>query len=577
MRRRAPRVRARVSSSPGPISVPGLGCAETLHFVRASGAGTALLVALALSAGPASAQRSRFGDIPDEPVERTLDHYPESNEHRHDLWFSAVAGRGGAFLGVGSDQCYSIAAAQGAELVFLVDYDPLVTRLHRALASLIRECPDAACLRARLEPSAEAASAAHITAALGDGWESERTARAFLVHRPLLRAHLAGLSAVPSWVSRADWYAHLHRLAREDRLVARTADLRGPSTLRAVGRAARREGVRFEVLYLSNAEEYFDYEPRFVANLEALPASDRALVLRTLRDRRLARPHGDRAWHYGVEPLADLLRRIRDLGYADSSYLVRDLVDSGAGDSELSVLDERVPARARPGPRRWWLEASAPRRAHDGPRRESRVLLAARRALRPAGAVDLAGTGLAHAGPAALGLDPRTSAPLVLSGEPSPPAIARAEVPEDALYALLLDVAARELLPPVLSGAELEEEAASLERAPAAADLYAAYRLRERLLEVCPADRRAAGRAAAALRACRAVIELVRPVPTRRAQPAWPERERRITRALSAIARAGDELALDPAARTAALARLAAIARGMRPLDAGAATAPRDP
>ena len=87
-----------------------------------------------LLASSASAQG--WESVPDEPVERTAEHYPETNERAHSLYYPVVAGRGGGYLGVGSQQSYSIAAAQGADPIVLVDYDPVVTRLHRALVVL---------------------------------------------------------------------------------------------------------------------------------------------------------------------------------------------------------------------------------------------------------------------------------------------------------------------------------------------------------------------------------------------------------------------------------------------------------
>jgi hypothetical protein len=542
-------------------------------FLRLAPAALVLLAAV-----PAAAQS--FEDVPDEPVARTSEHYPQTNERRHDLFFPRVAGRGGAYLGVGSDQSYSIAAATGAEAIFLVDYDPVVTRLHRALGALILRCPDAACLRASLRPDAEEASARAVAEAVGEDWEGRRTVRAFRLHRPLLAARLEELSERDGWLTRPEWYAHLRGLHRRGRVVARTADLTGPTTMRAIGEAARRAGLVFEVLYLSNAEEYFSYGSGFVENLAALPANDSTVVLRTLRDRRLSRAPGDPGWHYDVQPLADLLRRIRDHGYRDSSWIVHDLAAAPtdpALPSGLSVLDERTPVRGEAGPRRWWLHlrGDAPRRPRS--RRASRVLRTARRAILPAltgerasrlRTLDLGGTGLARMGTAALPEDPRSGETFVLSGEPfDPEGAPRVEAPEDSLVALLVDGVVRDVLPVALERAGLDEEAERLERAPAAADLYAAHRLRERLLEICPPSRRARGEVGLALGACRHATRLIRPAPNARARLEWPERRRRMSRALASLARRVRRL--DPEEGGAALLRLverlATVARAVRP------------
>jgi hypothetical protein len=530
-----------------------------------------LAVAVAIAPSAVRAQ-PQWQNVPDEAVERALDHFPESNEHRHDLFFAEVAGRGGAYLGVGSDQSYSIAAAQGADTIVLVDYDPVVTRIHRALTALMARCEEAACLMRALEPAQEEASARAIRAALGGGWEAERTHRTFLEHRPLLRRNLARQRERDTWIGRPDWYARLHHLAREGRIVARIADLRGPRAMPQIAREARRGGLVFSVIYLSNAEEYLEYEGGFADNLAALPSHPSTIVLRTLRDRRLSRAPGDRAWHYDVQPLADLMRRIREEHYADSSYLVRDLIDAARDERPgLSRLDENVRAQGERGPARWWLDViTRPAAREDERGSRSRLLTSFARAVRPAldpsraarlDAIDLDGTGVAHLGPSPLPIDRRTNARFVLSGEPVDEAIARADVPEESLLALLLDAIAREVLPPLFAREGRVEQARSLERAPAVADLYAAYRLRERLLEICPP--RGSGSDEGAMRACRAATRIVIPAPTRRTRPTWIESEGRVRTALRTIARENERVDPGSTRLIDALSRLAEVARSM--------------
>ncbi|MCB9594749.1 MAG: hypothetical protein H6719_18660 [Sandaracinaceae bacterium] len=523
-----------------------------------------------LLASSASAQG--WESVPDEPVERTAEHYPETNERAHSLYYPVVAGRGGGYLGVGSQQSYSIAAAQGADPIVLVDYDPVVTRLHRALVVLVASCPDVACLRARLRPESERESAAAIATALGDGWSAQRTTREFRVHRPLLARRIDELGREESWVSRDDWYTHIRGLARRGRIIARIADLRGDATLPAVARVARAEGVSFRVVYLSNAEEYFSYGPQFLQNVSGLPHPEDAVVLRTLRDRRLPRASGDSMWHYDVEPLDDLVTRIRDHGYADSSWIVNDLLRSEVahGPDGSSRLDARTPAAAAPSSRRWWLEQTAPRPPSGGRARgPSRMLVATRRAILPAldptrqrqvRALDLEGSGLSRLRDARLPPDPRTGAAFVLSGEPGEAASTLVPEPENNLQAMLLDALAREVLPTLYARAGADDVAASLREAPAAADLYAAYRMRERLLEVCPPGARAAGPLGRATRACRHASRMVQPVPTARARPSWSSQQARLGRSVRGVAR---EASADPEAAdalVAALGRLAAVA-----------------
>lgn len=534
---------------------------------------TLVLALVGLAPSEAFAQAGAFDRVPDETVSRQSEHFPVTNEARHDVYFPAVEGLGGAMLGVGFDPSYTLAAVSGAELLALVDYDPVVVRLHRAMVALLAHCEDVACLRASLEPDAERRTAERLARALPSGWESSRVVRAFRVHRPLLRRRIAELAELPSCVSRPAWYAHVHELARAGRIVPRVADLRGPRTLRALGRAARHEGLTFRVLYLSNAEEYFSYEGGFTNNLAALPTDARSVVLRTFRDHRLPRPENEHAWHYDVQPVDDLRARIAQ-GYADSSWLLRDLLASRPREG-LSRLDASVPALGARGPQRWWLSdrPEAPRvDRRDGIR--SRLLLLYQRSIarglsrgprRTIRRVELSDTGVARIGRVTLPDDPRTGAPYVLSGAPAPDAPAEVE-PEWALTAMMFDALAREALPRLFERAGLADDAARLRAAPPAHDLYAAYRLRERVLERCPPRRRARGDEGRALRACRELARVVQPVSTTRSLPDFDARRARVGGALRSFAAATRRLAPGEgeAELVEVLRRLAGLARTLR-------------
>jgi hypothetical protein len=57
-------------------------------------------------------------------------HYVISNEDRHDLWLPTVQNKGGAYIGVGTDQNYVLAGWQRPELMVLFDFDQVVVNLH---------------------------------------------------------------------------------------------------------------------------------------------------------------------------------------------------------------------------------------------------------------------------------------------------------------------------------------------------------------------------------------------------------------------------------------------------------------
>ncbi len=79
-----------------------------------------------------------------------IDHFTVSNEYRHDLWFDDLRGLGGAYVGVASDQNYTLIATARSEIAYLIDLDRQVVDLHGIYASLISVAPDPAAFMALL-------------------------------------------------------------------------------------------------------------------------------------------------------------------------------------------------------------------------------------------------------------------------------------------------------------------------------------------------------------------------------------------------------------------------------------------
>jgi hypothetical protein len=263
-------------------------------------------------------QRAVFLAGPEDSLIKTPIHYMKSNEVRHDVFFPYVAGKGGAYVGVGSDQNYTLAAAAGSELVFLLDIDQSVVDLHRCYEALIEASPDPQTLYARWSPAGAAESAQIIEAAyaaLPDA-DRRRIVRLYKAAREtvyihldrVLRRHQGGQPT--SWMSNPEMYAYVRALFLADRVRMMAGDLTGPSSLQTVGAAAKALGVPIRVVYFSNAEEYFDYNRQFVANVDALVGDDDAVLLRTIYSKDWI--HADQLWAYQVQALPDFHARLGD-------------------------------------------------------------------------------------------------------------------------------------------------------------------------------------------------------------------------------------------------------------------------
>lgn len=285
------------------------------------------------------AQRARLAAIPDEHTPDPGEHYPVSNEWRHDLWQPSIQDLGGIYVGVGADQGYTLAAVQNASLALLVDFDPVVPLVHRMYSVLIPVSDSPAALAARFSNAqAQQTRAMLDTGLMGD---PQRTAILRLFDRTRTRwARYMGAVMRSrygsTWLGDATLYARVRALFQSGRIVARNGDVTAATTLRDIGRVSQEFGVPVRVIYFSNAEQFFPYTPDFTLNMQGMNTDARTVVLRTFRHRGTTYPAGDR-WHYVVEPFSDFQARLEG-GLRHSRNLVAEIVRQRGGVPGLTVL-----------------------------------------------------------------------------------------------------------------------------------------------------------------------------------------------------------------------------------------------
>lgn len=278
------------------------------------------------------AQRAVLADLPRETIPLPGEYYYRSNELRHDLLADDLHGRGGAVVGVGPDQLYTLAALSDAELIVGTDYDARVPALHRLYGVLVPRSETAPELIARFAPAQEAETLALLRAELEAG--DEQPLRMFErlrqdLYEYLQRQHAREHREAPTtWMADPGYYAHVRDLFRAGRVVARTGDLTGTTTVRAVGAALHELGIPLRIFYLSNADQFFRYTDDFIANVEALPADEKTIVVRSIRNPELPNARRDR-WHYIVQEHADFVERLQIGYFRRSQVIVQELIDAG--------------------------------------------------------------------------------------------------------------------------------------------------------------------------------------------------------------------------------------------------------
>lgn len=249
---------------------------------------------------------------------KPVEHYTVSNEYRHDLWFPFLQGLGGAYVGVASDQNYTLIAAARSEVAFLIDLDRQVVDLHAIYQALIEAAPDPAAFLAYFGAGAGARRSAQATLTAGlRGLEKDR-ARAlefFAAQREVLAAYLHNVRDEQrgSWLNDPQAYAYVRAMFQAGRIRILQGNLAGRASMPAIADSARALGLSIRVLYLSNAEEYLFYTDRYADNVRDLPTDARGVVLRTIHDRFEGWEscgEGDKRWNYQVQTLTDYQQRL---------------------------------------------------------------------------------------------------------------------------------------------------------------------------------------------------------------------------------------------------------------------------
>ncbi len=301
------------------------------------------------------AQRAAFfGPGADEPAaelggvteERKGQHYVTGNERTLEAFYPRIRELGGAYVGVGSDQAYLLLGWSRAELAWLVDYDPVVVELHAVYHALFTaaETPEQFLALWQKDNKDQAIAALHAAYPGAPGAAREALYRRYRarVAKRLGQLQVTMTAAgVPTFLTDAGEYTYVRTLIQAGRVRALLADLSRDGAIRQIGAAARALNTPVRVVYLSNAEEYWERLPQpFRDNLAALHIDDRSVVLRTLlswqanQDYRYnAQPvHNYKQWlaSPAVRSIYDVVRRKATIEPGINFFETTDLPDEEA-------------------------------------------------------------------------------------------------------------------------------------------------------------------------------------------------------------------------------------------------------
>lgn len=269
-----------------------------------------------------SEQKTAFMAGDEERIYSKREHFTISNEFRHDLWFPYVKDIGGVYIGVATDQNYTLMAVARSELGYLIDLDRQVVNLHRVYMALISQSADPDAFLARFEAKAIKATKALLEPALADMTARDRSDALKFVedNQKALYDYLKGVRNTKrgelgvTWLADKALYDYIRRMVETGRLRPINGNLLGKKAMATISASITALGKKVGILYISNAEEYMYYTPQFASNVRALPATDSGVVLRTIHTRfeGWESAPGDWRWNWQVQPLTDFQTRLGD-------------------------------------------------------------------------------------------------------------------------------------------------------------------------------------------------------------------------------------------------------------------------
>lgn len=268
--------------------------------------------------------------------------YVLSNEWRHDVTFPKLKGLGGVYIGVATDQNYTMAAAMQAELLVTMDYDAEVVAMHRIYHAFIAASPTAQDLRAWFRQQNAYKAGELLVNTAPNKEEGARLAKLYGRYRDRVAIYLFHVANIrvgnrhPSWLGDPEAYNYIRGLVQSGRVLAVQGDLNGTTTLRSIGDTARALGLKVHVIYTSNAEGFFKYSQNFKDSLASLPHDEKSVMLRTFKH-GMTSPPGD-LWHYNLHQLDDFLERLKLPAYVNIYRVMQDLQKSPEGQKRIEPI-----------------------------------------------------------------------------------------------------------------------------------------------------------------------------------------------------------------------------------------------
>jgi len=285
-------------------------------------------------------------------------HYLACNEKTLQIFEPRLRDLGGGYIGVGSDQAYLFIGWMKPEFAWLIDYDANVVAIHTVYRAFFAatDTPEAF-LNLWTKEGREAGKQA-IAAAVSDPQGRKTLQRLYLVNRGWIHRRLRTVrkrliaADVPSYLNDAATYTYVRDFLKQRRARSMLSNLlEANGGLAGIAESARTLNVPIRLLYLSNAEQYWDrYSEAFRQNVAALPFDERSIIARTLLTWA-----ANQDYIYNVQPATNFIKWLEHpaiVNVNDVSHRRPKVDPEAINHFETTTLPERPPQPARPPRRR---------------------------------------------------------------------------------------------------------------------------------------------------------------------------------------------------------------------------------
>ncbi len=253
---------------------------------------------------------------------RDKQHYITTNEFHHEMWYPYIKNRGGGYVGVGTDQNFTLMAWARSRIGWMIDYDPVVVRVNLAHRAFILNSPNRRKYRRYWTRRHEKRSVRFLRKFYKKHPDREGIIEAFLYARLKVNFHyhiikkrrfgwnFHRMKVDPkrknlrdkrdfNWMHQESTYQYIRKMFQTHRIRVMKGDLLLSTSIRGIGKAAKKMGIPIRLFYTSNAEEFWKYPKSFRLNFLGLPMDKRSLILRT----RFTSKYGNRldAWIYIIQ------------------------------------------------------------------------------------------------------------------------------------------------------------------------------------------------------------------------------------------------------------------------------------